>query len=58
MKEHKYEYEEVPFEMSKAMRHIPLIKAQIDTASLTLGIDCGAGNNLIDSKRWMSSREC
>lgn len=52
LKEHKYEYEEVPFEMSKTMRHIPLIKAQIDTASLTLGIDCGAGNNLIDSKRW------
>lgn len=52
LKECKYEYEEVPFEMSKTMRHIPLIKAQIDTASLTLGIDCGAGNNLIDSKRW------
>lgn len=52
LKEHKYEYEEVPFEMSKTMRHIPLIKAQIDTASLTLGIDCGAGNNLLDSKRW------
>ncbi len=52
LKEHKYEYEEVPFEMSKVMRHIPLIKAQIDTASLTFGIDCGAGNNLIDSKRW------
>lgn len=52
LKEHKYEYEEVPFEMSKAMRHVPLINARIDTASLTLGIDCGAGNNLIDSKRW------
>lgn len=52
LKERKYEYDEVPFEMSKTMRHIPLIKAQIDTASLTLGIDCGAGNNLIDSKRW------
>lgn len=52
LKECRYEYEEVPFEMSKAMRHIPLIKAQIDTASLTLGIDCGAGNNLLDSKRW------
>lgn len=52
LKERKYEYDEVPFEMSKTMRHIPLIKAQIDTVSLTLGIDCGAGNNLIDSKRW------
>lgn len=52
LKERKYEYDEVPFEMSKTMRHIPLIKAQIDTASLTFGIDCGAGNNLIDSKRW------
>lgn len=52
LKECRYEYEEVPFEMSKTMRHIPLIKAQIDTVSLTLGIDCGAGNNLIDSKRW------
>lgn len=52
LKERKYEYDEVPFEMSKTMRHIPLIKAQIDTVSLTLGIDCGAGNNLLDSKRW------
>ena len=52
LKERKYEYDEVPFEMSKTMRHIPLIKAQIDTESLTFGIDCGAGNNLIDSKRW------
>ena len=52
LKDHKYEYDEVPFEMSKVMRHIPLINARIDTASLTLGIDCGAGNNLIDSKRW------
>lgn len=52
LKERKYEYDEVPFEMSKTMRHIPLINARIDTASLTLGIDCGAGNNLIDSKRW------
>ena len=52
LKEHKYEYEEVPFEMSKAMRHIPLINARIDTVDLTFGIDCGAGNNLIDSKRW------
>ena len=52
LKERKYEYDEVPFEISKAMRHIPLIKAQIDTVSLTLGIDCGAGNNLLDSKRW------
>ena len=52
LREHKYEYEEVPFEMSKTMRHIPLIKARIDTVSLTLGIDCGAGNNLLDSKRW------
>lgn len=52
LKECRYEYEEVPFEMSKTMRHIPLIKAQIDTVSLTLGIDCGAGNNLLDSKRW------
>ena len=51
LKERKYEYDEVPFEMSKTMRHIPLIKAQIDTVSLTLGIDCGAGNNLLDSKR-------
>lgn len=52
LKERKYEYDEVPFEMSKTMRHIPLIKAQIDTVSLTLGIDCGAGNNLLDTKRW------
>ena len=52
LKEHKYEYEEVPFEMSKAMRHIPLIKAQIDTTSLTFGIDSGAEDNLIDSGLW------
>lgn len=52
LKEHKYEYEDVPFEMSKAMRHIPLIKAQIDTATLTFGIDCGAEDNLIDSGLW------
>ena len=51
LKERKYEYDEVPFEMSKTMRHIPLINALIDTVSLTLGIDCGAGNNLLDSKR-------
>lgn len=52
LKEHKYEYEEVPFEMSKVMRHIPLIKAQIDTTSLTFGIDSGAEDNLIDSGLW------
>ncbi len=52
LKEHRYKYEEVPFEMSKTMRHIPLIKAQVDTASLTFGIDCGAAGNLIDSERW------
>ena len=52
LKEHKYEYEEVPFEMSKAMRHIPLINGQIDTASLTFGIDCGASSNLLDSGLW------
>lgn len=51
LKERKYEYDEVPFEMSKTMRHIPLINALIDTVRLTLGIDCGAGNNLLDSKR-------
>lgn len=52
LKEHRYKYEEVPFDMSKAMRHIPIIKAQVDTASLTFGIDCGATSNLIDSERW------
>ena len=50
--ERKYEYEEVPFEMSKAMRHIPLINGQIDTSSLTFGIDCGASSDLLDSGLW------
>ena len=52
LKERKYEYEEVPFEMSKAMRHIPLINGQIDTSSLTFGIDCGASSDLLDSGLW------
>ena len=52
LKDHKYEYDEVPFEMSKVMRHIPLIKAQIDTVVLTFGIDSGAEDNLIDSGLW------
>ncbi len=52
LKEHKYEYDEVPFEMSKAMRHIPLINGQIDTVSLTFGIDCGASSDLLDSGLW------
>ncbi len=52
LKERKYEYEEVPFEMSKAMRHIPLINGQVDTASLTFGIDCGASSDLLDSGLW------
>ena len=52
LKERKYEYEEVPFEMSKAMRHIPLINGQIGTSNLTFGIDCGASSDLLDSGRW------
>ncbi len=52
LKERKYEYEEVPFEMSKAMRHIPLINGQIDTSNLTFGIDCGASSDLLDSGLW------
>ncbi len=52
LKERKYEYEEVPFEMSKAMRHIPLINGQIGTSNLTFGIDCGASSDLLDSRRW------
>lgn len=38
--------------MSKAMRHIPLINGQIDTSSLTFGIDYGASSDLLDSGRW------
>ena len=52
LKEHKYEYEEVPLEMSKGMRHIPIINGQIDTADLTFAIDCGAGGNLLDFGLW------
>ena len=52
LKERKYEYEEVPFEMSKAMRHIPLINGQIGTSNLTFGIDCGASSDLLDSGLW------
>ena len=52
LKERKYEYEEVPSEMSKAMRHIPLINGQIGTSNLTFGIDCGASSDLLDSGRW------
>ena len=52
LKEHKYEYEDVPIEMSKAMRHIPLVNGRIGTANLKFGIDCGASSDLIDSGRW------
>ena len=52
LKENRYEYDEVPIEMSKAMRHIPLINGQIDTVDLTFAIDCGAGGNLLDSGLW------
>ena len=52
LKEHKYEYDDVPIEMSKAMRHIPLVNGRIGTANLTFGIDCGASSDLIDSGRW------
>ncbi len=52
LKEHRCKYEEVPIEMSNGMRHIPLIKGQIDTAYLTFAIDCGAGGNLIDLGLW------
>ena len=52
LKERKYEYEEVPFEMSKAMRHIPLINGQIGTSNLAFGIDCGASSDLLYSGLW------
>lgn len=52
LKDHKYKYEEVPLVMSKSMKYIPLIKGQIDTTSLTLGIDCGATSDLLDSGLW------
>ena len=38
--------------MSRAMKYIPLIKGQIDTTSLTFGIDCGATSDLLDSGLW------
>ena len=52
LKDHKYKYEEVPLVMSKSMKYIPLIKGQIDTTSLTFGIDCGATSDLLDSGLW------
>jgi hypothetical protein len=57
LKDHKCKYEEVPLVMSKAMKYIPLIKGQIDTTSLTFGIDCGAEEDLIDAKLWEQCKD-
>lgn len=43
-----------PIEMSE---HIPTIKAKIGGMELNLGIDCGAGSNLIDVKHTESLRK-
>lgn len=52
LKENKYEFSEVSFKKEKTLSHIPCINAQIDKTNLLLGIDCGAGANLLDSQLW------
>lgn len=54
LKENKYKFSEVSlfFDEGKSYSHIPCVNAQIDKATLLLGIDSGAGGNLIDSQLW------
>lgn len=52
LKENKYKFSEISFKQEKTLSHIPCINARIDETNLVLGIDCGAGSNLLDSKLW------
>ena len=54
LKENKYRFNEISFKKENSLSHIPCINAQIDKTNLLLGIDCGAGTNLLDSQLWRS----
>lgn len=54
LKENKYRFSEISFKKENNLSHIPCINAQIDKINLLLGIDCGAGTNLLDSQLWKS----
>lgn len=45
-----YKYKQVPLAYDPSASHIPSVHAEINHDTLNLGIDCGAGANLIDIK--------
>lgn len=48
----KYIEESLYFNNEKTLSHIPCVKARIDNTEFLMGIDCGAGTNLLDAGLW------